>query len=150
MLQRLLSLFIQNQSVVVAPPPPLPQQQYSSFPSLLTPDQINSITILTLSLVSTVVILWVLWNIARYLPWIGWLVWWLLRKVFTCVLFLLGLLRDVSYLVTGLLFCAAVGVLAWIAFQTDLINYNINLGTLQPFLSVLETVLVPIYRSIVR
>ena len=146
MLSRFLALFIVNQTLPQQPP----LRHY-----LLTPDQIDSIVVLTLSLVSTVIILWVLWNTARCLPWIGWFVWWLFRKALTCILFVLGLLRDISYLATGLLFCIAVGFLAWITVQTDLINLlgnssnNINLSALQPLLSGLETVFVSVFRSVI-
>lgn len=152
MLSRFLALFIVNQTLPQQPPPPPPPplRHY-----LLTPDQIDSIVVLTLSLVSTVIILWVLWNTARCLPWIGWFVWWLFRKALACILFVLGLLRDISYLATGLLFCIAVGFLAWITVQTDLINLlgnsgnNINLSALQPLLSGLETVFVSVFRSVI-
>jgi hypothetical protein len=149
MLARFLALFTVNQTLPQQPPPP-PLRHY-----LLTPDQIDSIVVLTLSLVSTVIILWVLWNTARCLPWIGWFVWWLFRKALACILFVLGLLRDISYLATGLLFCIAVGFLAWITVQTDLINLlgdssnNINLSALQPLLSGLETVFVSVFRSLI-
>jgi len=150
MIARFLALFTVNQTLPQQTPPPPPLRHY-----LLTPDQIDSIVVLTLSLVSTVIILWVLWNTARCLPWIGWFVWWLFRKALTCILFVLGLLRDISYLATGLLFCIAVGFLAWITVQTDLINLlgnssnNINLSALQPLLSGLETVFVSVFRSVI-
>jgi hypothetical protein len=148
MLLQFLAQFINNQTIPQQSPPspPPPPRHYL----LLTPDQIDSIVVLTLSLVSTVIILWVLWNTARCLPWIGWFVWWLFRKALACILFVLGLLRDISYLATGLLFCIAVGFLAWITLQTDLVNLlgNINLSALQPFLSGLETVFISIFRSI--
>jgi len=155
MLSKLLSALLttanQTTAATLPPPPPPPLPRYY----FLTSDQIDSIVVLTLSLVSTVVILWVLWNTARCLPWIGWFIWWLFRKALTCILYVLGLLRDISYLATGLLFCVAVGFLAWITLQTDFVNLlgsnniNINLSALQPLLSGLETVFVSVFRSVI-